>query len=306
MIAIVLAVVASVAAGVGAERRWGDGAQSAMAACMTFLLWVVVPFICFFTIVRLDFDAGVGGGLGLAYVSAAICALVAYAVATRVLRLGRPATGALVVMAVISNTGFLGIPLCTALLGREALGPAVAYDTLVNGPLVLVFAFAVGAALGTRAGETRGQRVRAFFVRNPPLLAVLAALVAPEAASPDVLYDAAAVLAFAVLPLGFFAMGVTLAAEAEEGVLAFPPPFTAPVAATIGVRLVVSPLVMLALSAAIVTVPDAYLIQAAMPSGVMGLVAAHTYGLDLRVASAAMAWTTTLAVAVALVAGIVV
>ena len=305
MIAIALVVAASVAVGVAAERRWGAAAQSAMAACMTFLLWVVVPFISFFTIARLEFDAGVGGGLGLAYASAAICAVLAYTVATRVLHLRRPATGALVVVAVISNTGFLGIPLCTALLGREALGPAVAYDTMVNGPLVLTFAFAVGAAFGTRAGETRRERVRAFFVRNPPLLAVAAALVAPDAASPDVLYDAAAVLAFAVLPVGFFAVGVTLAAEAEEGVLPFPPPFTAPVAAALGIRLVVSPLAMLALSAAIVAVPATYLIQAAMPAGVMGLVAAHTYGLDLRLASAALAWTTTVAVVVALAAGIV-
>ena len=306
MIAIALVVAASVAVGVGAERRWGGAAQAAMAWCMSFLLWVVVPFICFFTIVRLEFDAGVGGGLGLAYVSAGICALIAYVVATRVLHLGRPATGALMVVAVISNTGFLGIPLSTAMLGREALGPAVAYDTMVNAPLVLIFAFGVGAALGTRAGETRRERVRAFFVRNPPLLAVVAALVAPDAASPDVLYDAAAVLAFAVLPVGFFAVGVTLAAEAEDGVLAFPPPFTAPVAATLAIRLVVSPLAMLALSAAIVAVPDAYLIQAAMPAGVMGLVAAHTYGLDLRLASAALAWTTTVAVVVAVAAGLVV
>ena len=303
MIAVALVVAASIAAGVLAERRWGRGAQGVMSACMTFLLWVVVPFISFFTIVRLDFDAGVGGGLGLAYVSAAVCAVVAYVAATRVLHLGRPAAGALMVVAVISNTGFLGIPLSTALLGREALGPAVAYDTMVNGPLVLVFAFGVGAALGTRAGETRGQRVRAFFVRNPPLLAVVAALVAPDAASPEALYDTAALLAFAVLPVGFFAVGVTLAAEAEDGVLAFPPPFTAAVGTALAIRLVVSPLAMLALSAAIVTVPDTYLIQAAMPAGVMGLVAAHTYGLDLRLASAALAWTTAVVVVVALAAG---
>ena len=306
MIAVALAIAASVAAGVAAERRWGDGARTAMDACMTVLLWAVLPFISFFTIARLDFGAGVGGGIGLAYAGAGVCALVAYLAATRVLHLSRPATGALVVACVISNTGFLGIPLATAWLGREALAPAVAYDMLVNGPLLFVFAFAVAAAFGTAAGETPRERLRAFFVRNPPLLAVLAALVAPASLSPDVLYDAAAVLALAILPVGFFVVGVTLASEAEEGALTFPPPFTAPVAVTVGVRLVVGPAVMLALSAAIVRVPDAYLLQAAMPTGVTALVAAHAYGLDLRLASAALAWTTSVVVAVALVGGLVV
>jgi predicted permease len=39
-----------------------------------------------------------------------------------------------------------------------------------------------------------------------------------------------------------------------------------------------------------------------MPSGINSLVVAHTYGLDLKLTASAIAWTTAIAVAAALVA----
>ena len=304
MIAVALAIVAATAVGVAAERRWGERTQAATRITIGVLLWAVLPFIGFFTIARLELDAGVGGGLGLAYGVAAVAGGLAW-LAGRRLGLSRPALGALVVACIVSNTGYLGIPLCAALLGTDALAPAVAYDVLVNTPLFLTAGFAIGAALGTKAGQTPRERLRSFAVRNPPLLAVLAALVAPDALAPDVLHDIAEVLVFVVLPVGFFVVGVTLAAEAEEGSLAFPPPFTPPVAVALAVRLLVAPALMVGLSAVTFRVPHAYFVEAAMPTGVNALVVSHAYGLDLKVASAALAWTTAVAVVVAVVAGLV-
>ena len=87
------------------------------------------------------------------------------------------------ICAVLSvNTGYLGYPLTVALLGRDQLSTAVLYDVLVTGPSLLLGAFAVGAAFGTKAGESPRQRVRAFFTRNPPLYAAIAGLLAPERA----------------------------------------------------------------------------------------------------------------------------
>jgi predicted permease len=65
---------------------------------------------------------------------------------------------------------------------------------------------------------------------------------------------------------------------------------------------VVAPALLAGLSAIIIAVPHAYLFQAAMPSGINSLVVAHNYGLDLRLTSSALAWTTGLAVAAAVVA----
>ncbi|HEX2084972.1 MAG TPA: AEC family transporter [Solirubrobacteraceae bacterium] len=302
MLLVALAIGASTGAGLWAERRWGERAQAASRASIGVLLWAVLPFITFFTLARLEVTTGVGAGLGLAYLELAIVGVAAWAVGARLLGLSRPSTGALVVVVVMANTGYLGVPLNGALLGRDDLAPAIAFDTVVSGPMFYVVGFAVGAVFGAAAGETPRERLRAFLARNPPLLAVVAALLAPDALAPDALVDVATVLVYAVLPVGFFVLGVNLAAEAEEGALPFPPPFGAPVGVALALRLLAAPALLLAFSAAVVRLPDAYLVQAAMPSGINSLVVAHAYGLDLRLTAAVLAWSTGIVVAAALAA----
>jgi hypothetical protein len=303
VIGVIAAIVLATGAGVLSERRWGEEAQRVTARLISLLLWTALPFICFFTIARLDFGAeGVGAGLLLAHAVAFIVGALAWVAGVR-LRLAAPALGALIVSCVISNTGFLGIPLCAALFGEEAIGHAVAYDVLVNSVLFLTAGFAIGAGMGTRGGATPGERVKAFLLRNPPLAAVLAALVAPDALAPDALHDVAELLALVLLPAGFFIVGVTLAAEADEGQTAFPPPFTRPVGVALALRLAVAPALLAGLSAVTIDIPDAYYVEAAMPTGVNAIVVAHAYGLDLRLTSAALAWTTAVVAVAAVVAG---
>lgn len=73
----------------------------------------------------------------------------------------------------------------------------------------------------------------------------------------------------------------------------------------LGVRLVIAPALMLALSALTFDVPDAYYVEAGMPTGINALVVAHAYGLDLRLTSAALAWSTAVAVVAATALGLI-
>jgi predicted permease len=299
---VVAAILVAIAAGVLVERRSRLDAQRVVAGIVQANLWVLTPFASFFVIARLHLTAGVGLGLLLAYAELAIVGCIAYLLATRVLRLNRASTGALILVTTLTNTGYLGIPLAAALLGTGAIGAAIAFDSIVSGPMFYVFGFAIGAAFGTRATGT-GVRARLrSFVRNPPLIAVIAGLLAPASLAPDALLTAAHVVIYALLPLGFFMVGVHLAAEADDGALRLPPPLTRPVATAIGLRLVLAPLLMLAFSALVVSVPRAYLFQAAMPAGINSLVVAHIFGLDLKLTASAVAWTTLLVVVVGVVA----
>jgi predicted permease len=155
---------------------------------------------------------------------------------------------------------------------------------------------------GSAPGAGSGGRLRAFVTRNPPLAAVVLGLLAPDALDPDVLVHISQGILIGLLPIGFFVLGVNLMAEREEGVLAFPPPLTPPLAAVVLLRLVVAPGLVLLASALIVTLPDAYLLQAAMPTGINSMLVAHAYGLDLKLTAGAVAWTTTLVVIGAAVA----
>lgn len=301
MIAVAATIVASVAAGLALERWKGRAAHRIARGILAAVVFGLLPFVNFFNIARLEVTVDVGGGIVLAYLALGLTGLAAWGLASRGMGLDAPATGAVVLSSILANTGYLGLPLTVALLGGEHLGQAVAYDVLLGGPVLWVAAFAVGAGFGERAGEGARQRTRAFLVRNPPLIAALLALVAPDRLAPDVLVEASRVAVLAILPLGFFAVGALLAEEAEEGGLRLPPPLTREVAVAIGLRLVLAPALLLALAAPLIDLPPAYLLLMAMPCGINALAVAHVYGLRVRITAAAIAWGTTLVVAAALV-----
>ena len=100
---------------------------------------------------------------------------------------------------------------------------------------------------------------------------------------------------------GFFAVGVTLAREAEEGAARFPPPLNAQVMTGVVLKLMVLPGLLLLLAALIADVPDTYPVQAAMSTGINTMLIADEYGLDRGLTAAVIAWTTAIVVAVGLV-----
>jgi predicted permease len=303
---IALAIAASIAAGVEAERRRGARAGVWARGILKFLLYVVMPLVAFFNIARLHVTADLGGGIALGWAALLITSAIGWLTAKRVLHLATPTAGVLAIVGLQANTGLMGVAVAGALLGFGHVSEAVAYDALVQQPVFFVGSFAIAAATGTKAGETVPERIRAFFTRNPPLLAVALALVAPEALAPDLLVDASHVLVLCVPVLGFFAVGVTLAEEAEEGALKFPPPFTPQIGAAILLRALVAPAILLALAAPLIDLPDAFLLASTMPAGLHIVVLAHIYGLDVPFAAGAIVWTTMVAVPILLVASVIV
>lgn len=300
MIPIAAVIGAATAFGFGAEHRWRTSAEALARRLMWVVLWVLMPFVAFFNVAALHLTARVGAGIGFGYVATGVTILVAWLVGSRVLRLARPSVGTLMGVSAFGNTGYLGIPFTAALLGFGQVGNAVAYDMLVSTALLITVGFSIGAGFGS-VGEAPRERVAAFFLRNPPLVATLLGLLAPASFAPDVAVSVSRIVVIAILPIGFFAVGVTLAAEADRDRVRFPPPVTAPVAVGVALKLLLPVAIVFGLSSAFIPVPHAYLTQAAMASGINNLVVASEYGLDRRLAAAVIAWTTAIVVMVGVV-----
>jgi predicted permease len=294
------AIVVAVVFGVWAERRRPRAAGLAARRSLLLILYVLLPPVIFFNLAASEVDLEHGVGLGLGLLAVSLAALLVWWVASRFLKLPRHRTGAVISAVLCVNTGYLGYPLTVALLGRDELPTAVLYDVLVSGPSLLLGAFAIGAAFGTRAGEGPRERVRAFFTRNPPLYAAIAGLLAPGALAPQALVDVSQALVVAILPIGFFAVGATLAEGADRGQLPVPPPLTRPVALAVVARLAVAPALLMLLAAPLIELPSAYLLLATMPTGINSMVVAHAYGLDMEITAEAVSWSTAIVVAAAL------
>jgi malate permease and related proteins len=295
------AIFVAVAFGVWAERRRPRAAGLAARRSLLLILYVLLPPVVFFNLAASHVDVEHGIGIGLGLVAVSLAALLVWWVASRILQLPRHRTGAVISAVLCVNTGYLGYPMTVALLGRDELSTAVLYDVLVSGPSLLLGAFAIGAAFGTRAGEGPSERVRAFFTRNPPLYAAIAGLLAPDVLAPQVLVDISQALVVAILPIGFFAVGATLAEGADRGQLPVPPPLSRPVALAVVSRLAVAPALLILLAAPLIDLPSAYLLQATMPTGINSMVVAHAYGLDMEITAEAVSWSTAIVVVAALI-----
>jgi predicted permease len=294
-------IIAGTAVGVGAEHRYPTAAIGLARRLLRLILYVAVPLVIFFNLAKADITLDNGVGILLALVTMVVVGTFAWFVSSRVLKLSRAQTGAVMVASVVANTTYLGYPLTVALLGHDHLSTGVLYDVLVGSPALMLGAFAIGAAFGDEAGEGLRQRSKAFLTRNPPLYAAILGLLAPSALAPDFLVDASQVLAVAVLPVGFFAVGATLAEGAEHGELPIPPPINKPVALAVLSRIALGPAVLMLLAAPLIDLPSAYRLMSAMPTGLNAMIVSHAYGLDNRTVAEAITWSTAIIVVAALI-----
>lgn len=297
MLGIVLTVIVATAVGVLAERRAGATAHAVRRVAMRLMLWMLVPFVAYVNIARAHLTLDAVLAIGVALVSVLGAGAIMGALARGPLRLRDAAVGAAIVCTIQANTAYFGFPLIAALFSRAQFSQAVVYDALVTLPMFVVVSFSVGARFGHAGDEGLRAQLRTALVRNPVLVAVLAGLLVPRAWAPHALVEPAHVAVLALLPLGFFVVGVTLGDEAKDGALPVPPPLTPPIAAVALLRMAFVPLVLALVGLALIDVPAPFYVMAAMPVGVNTVLVGHATGLDLRLTSSSIAWTTTIALA---------
>ena len=143
-------MLAGAGVGVYSERRHPRAAVGLARRLLLVILYVLVPIVIFFNLARASITLDNGIGILLGLVNLALVGLIVWFAATRLLRLSRAQTGAVLVAVLVANTAYLGYPLTVALLGHDRLSTSVLFDVLVSGPALMLGAFGVAAAFGNR------------------------------------------------------------------------------------------------------------------------------------------------------------
>ena len=295
MLWIVLTVIVATAVGVAVERRDNARAHAARQAILQTMLWVLVPFVAYVNIARAHLTLDATLSIAIAAASIAVAGTIMWRLARGPFALPDASTGAAIVCTIQANTAYFGLPLIAALFTHAQLSQAVVYDGLVSLPMFVIGSFSIGARLGHASRGGLREQLKTGLLRNPVLWAVLAGLLVPEAWAPEALVTPSHVAVYALLPLGFFIVGVTLGDEAKDGMLRIPPPLTPPIAAVVLLRMAFVPLVLLVVGLTLIDVPPPFYVMAAMPVGVNTVLVGHATGLDLRLTSSSIAWTTVVA-----------
>ncbi|MGK2956750.1 MAG: AEC family transporter [Solirubrobacterales bacterium] len=300
MIWILIAILIATLVGIYAERRWPEKAATEAKNSLTILLFGVMPPIIFLNLAHAHFTSGAGIGVGVGLVTVSLVGFAGWILAVPVMKLPRPTAGAVICCCIVSNTTYLGYPMTLTLMGGHALSQGVIYDVVVSGTALMLLAFGVGAAYGTRAGEGFKQRLKSFFLKNPLLLAAVLGLLAPSWMAPDILVDISRVLVMLILPVGFFAVGAVLAEEERAGAISLPPKIHRQIGGIIVIRLMLSPALLFVMAMPFTGIPHSYYLMAAMPTGLNAMIVGHNYGLDLRTTAEAVVYTTAIVVVGAL------
>jgi predicted permease len=194
----------------------------------------------------------------------------------RLCRLERKAAGALMLAAAFGNVTYLGLPVLEASLGSWTRAVAVQYDLFGCTPLL----FTIGILIAQRyGGGGQGETPLRTLVQSPPLWAAVAALLLNVAAIPLPVWlgDVLDRLAAGVAPLMLLVVGLSLVISSG---LRTQLPSLLPV--TI-IQLVLMPLLIWAQTSALGIggqLQIALVLEAAMPSMVLGIVLSERYGLD--------------------------
>jgi predicted permease len=301
---ILLVIFLSTAAGVLGERRWPGRAGEGSRRGLLLILYLVLPPIVFFNLVHVELSFGGGAGIAAGLLTSAAVGLLAWVLAVPVLKLSRPVAGSVICCAILANTSYLGYPVVYTLMGGDALSEAVLFDVVVSYLTFMLGAFAVGAAFGTKAGEGFRERVRAFFFKNPLLVAAVLGLLAPESFAPQIAVDISRVLVLIPLVVGFFSVGAILTEEVRDGVMKVPPRPHKPLGAVMFCRMIAAPALLFLFTLPITGVPSSYYLLAVMPTGLNSMIVGHAYGLDLRTAAEAIVYTTSVFVIGAVAAAV--
>lgn len=187
----------------------------------------------------------------------------------------RPAVGALLLAAAFGNFTYLGLPVLTRAFGAWSQFIAIQFDLLASTPLL----FTVGVLVAGHYGRREGGRAFTGLIRVPAVWAAVVGLTlsALHLPQPAWLTQSLSTLGSAVVPLMLLSVGMAMRWQAGWAARI---PVLFPV---LVMQLALMPLIawgMCHLVGMPVKLRAPVIIEAAMPSMVLGLVICDRFGLD--------------------------
>ncbi|MEP6720605.1 MAG: AEC family transporter [Variovorax sp.] len=293
---------ALIAAGYAAARRRVLPLE-AIPGLNIFVLYFALPCMLY----RFGASTPIGqlldGSVALVWGLAALLLVGAVVTLTRNGRIGwnDASFGALV--AAFPNTGFMGVPLLSAILGAQAAGPVIitiTFDMVITSSLCIALSRLDGAD-EHGASKAMRQALRGVFVNPMPWAILLGALAsALQFRLPGPIDRTVAMLADAASPAALFTIGAVLARSALMATGMRRAGALHDVLPVVAVKLVVHPLLVLglgwlAIAAGLPLSPPALVVLvlvAALPSASNVSMLAERFGADNGRIARIILWTT--------------
>ena len=165
-----------------------------------------------------------------------VTAVITLAV-SKIFHFTKQITGALMLVAVLTNSSFLGIPIINAYLGAEALPFILVYDQMGSFLALSTYGIFVAAYYSDHS-EMNFQLMVKKVLTFPPFISLVIALFFVNTSFSEIISNVLSVLAYTIVPLALVAVGLQLQFK-------LPGHEIQPFGIALFIKLVISPMVAL-------------------------------------------------------------
>jgi predicted permease len=256
----------------------------------TYVIYVALPALILFEIQHLTLDKRALLPILFAWLMMFTSALFIWVVAKRA-GWSRSVTGALMLTVPLGNTGFVGIPLVEALLGKDAVAYAILYDQF--GTFIALNTLGSFIAAYYSGGSTSWKNIARVIVSFPPFIALMLAFFTLPLHFPDWFSSVLQKISSTLVPVVMVAVGLQWRLRLERDIIA-------PLAVGLLATLLLTPLLawgLLNLLGINGLAAQVVVLEAAMPAMISAGVLAMNYQLAPRLASSLVGYSLLLSLA---------
>ena len=210
--------------------------EDAAAILNKFVIFISLPAMILLQIPKLTFSMDIMIPVIIAWVVMILTAILTLFV-SKIFHFTKEVTGALMLVAVLTNSSFLGIPIINAYLGDEALPFILVYDQIGTFLALATYGIFVAAYYSNKS-EINVQIMVVKILTFPPFISLIFALFFIGTPFPDVILKVLATLANTIVPLALVAVGLQLQ-------LKLPGHEIKPFGMALLIKLVISPMIAL-------------------------------------------------------------
>jgi len=214
--------------------------EDAAAILNKFVIFISLPAMILLQIPKLTLSMDILIPVIIAWIVMTLTAILTLFISSKY-RFSKEVTGALMLVAVLTNSSFLGIPIINAYLGDEALPFILVYDQMGTFLALATYGIFV-AAYYSNESEINMQIMAVKILTFPPFVSLLIALFLIGTPFPDSILKVLQTLANTIVPLALVAVGLQLQ-------LKLPGHEIQPFAIALLIKLIMAPLIALALVA---------------------------------------------------------
>jgi predicted permease len=202
-----------------------------------FVIYISLPALILVAIPKLTFSIEMFIPPFVAWIVMIASALLIL-LFSRLMHFSKKVEGALMLVGVLTNSSFVGIPMITAYLGEDSLAYLMMYDQLGTAIALGTYGTFVVVYYGHSGKVLPSQMLKKVLI-FPPFMALIVAFAFLGKSYPQALEHTLNALASTVIPLALVAAGLQLK-------LFLPKEEIKPFVVSIGVKLIIAPLVAIA------------------------------------------------------------